>query len=322
MDSFILLGDSLFQRASSQDRDQTGQVIGSLQPRLSDAYVRRLDVVNRGFSGYNTRQILEIQRNVACLPGKAHFVAILLGANDARLPDTPGGPQQHVPLVEFKKNLARIVRRLRLQGSRKKRIILITTPPVDERMTVTADSEKDTSLRGVIRRKAAVTAQYARAVREVGEEHKITVLDLWSKFIDLACRDDDGKDADSLEKAGRTMSAEGVAESSQDEHFLPGSSEAPVNKTLQSYFIDGLHFSRKGYDLFYDELMTLIATQWPDDTPDRLPMIAPAWDAPGKWVDMKVHNSHYILEFPEYVWWLTAFLFLGLMRGIMYWAGI
>lgn len=45
MDQFLLLGDSITQQSFGQDR---GFAFGAA---LSDAYVRRLDVVNRGLSG-------------------------------------------------------------------------------------------------------------------------------------------------------------------------------------------------------------------------------------------------------------------------------
>lgn len=53
MDQFLLLGDSITQQSFGQDR---GFAFGAA---LSDAYVRRLDVVNRGLSGY-VRQSVEL----------------------------------------------------------------------------------------------------------------------------------------------------------------------------------------------------------------------------------------------------------------------
>jgi len=60
------------------------------------------------------------------------------------------------------------------------RIILITPPPVDEYRLEECDREK-----GVheIRQAAAHTKLYADTCREVGQEHAIVVLDLWSIFM-------------------------------------------------------------------------------------------------------------------------------------------
>ena len=294
MDSIVLLGDSLFQRAFTQEKDDTGQIIGSLGPRLSDAYMRKLDVINRGFSGYNTQQVLEVLRGRnSFLPRQSLNVrgltVIFLGANDARLPDTPGGPQQHVPLEKFKANLAKITSRTSTPAS----VLLITPPPVDERQTVVADSRKDPALKDVVRRRAVVTADYAQAVRDVGSERKIPVLDLWAIIMKKAgynasvqspARDSsDELDTEYLDEYDKPTTGSKIAKTTYDERMLPGSSAAPVNNELRSHFIDGLHFSRKGYDLLFDKLMKAIRRDFPHLAPEKLPFVLPAWDDEEKW---------------------------------------
>lgn len=54
MDQFILFGDSITQGSYAQER---GFAFGA---ELTNRYVRRLDVINRGFSGYNTAQALKV----------------------------------------------------------------------------------------------------------------------------------------------------------------------------------------------------------------------------------------------------------------------
>jgi len=63
------------------------------------------------------------------------------------------------------------------------RIILITPPPVDEYRLEESDKEK-----GVheIRRTAEHTKLYADVCREIGLEHGVVVLDLWSIFMEKA----------------------------------------------------------------------------------------------------------------------------------------
>ena len=84
MDWFLLFGDSLIQQAFG---DTT-----FLGPALSEAYIRRLDVINRGFSGYNTTQALAILPKFVPSPeqSRVRFMLIFFGANDARLPQTAG----------------------------------------------------------------------------------------------------------------------------------------------------------------------------------------------------------------------------------------
>lgn len=153
-DQFILFGDSITQQSCNQDQGF------ALTPALQDVYIRRLDVINRGFSGYNTSQALE------ALPifmptlaqAKVRFMAIFFGANDACLPD-------------FGHKTITI---------QQPRMILITPPPVDEyRLEEPAPSN------GVPERQrtAEHTKQYADACHEVGAELGVVVLDLWSTFM-------------------------------------------------------------------------------------------------------------------------------------------
>jgi len=52
-DVFMLFGDSITQGAWEPDMNGFGQ-------RLSHIYARKLDVLNRGFSGYNTDWALPV----------------------------------------------------------------------------------------------------------------------------------------------------------------------------------------------------------------------------------------------------------------------
>lgn len=79
MDQFLLLGDSITQQSFGQDR---GFAFGAA---LSDAYVRRLDVVNRGLSGYNTRQALQVLDRVIPTPeqAKIRLMTVFFGVSPA-----------------------------------------------------------------------------------------------------------------------------------------------------------------------------------------------------------------------------------------------
>jgi hypothetical protein len=45
----------------------------------------------------------------------------------------------------------------------------------------------------------------------------------------------------------------------------------------------GLHLSPAGYDIFFQEVMKLIAQKWPDQMPEKLPMVLPPWDDMEAW---------------------------------------
>lgn len=258
MDQFILFGDSITQQCFSLEDNH-----GYLGPALVDYCIRRLDVINRGFSGYNTTQALKVLPKFMPSPQQARvrFILVFFGANDARLPNTPGGPDQHVPLDEYKNNLRKIATHACLKAHPGIRIILVTPPPVDERKLVAADQAKYPGIGTEMRRTAKATAEYAQAVRELGDELHVPVLDLWSSMASHAGY------------SGGGVIREG----------LPGSKDAPHNAALQAFLHDGLHFSQSAYELLFKELISLIEQRWPDQTLERLQPVLPAWDDEETW---------------------------------------
>ena len=253
MEQFILFGDSIIQQSG----------VGSFGPTLSNAYARRLDVINRGLSGYNTTQALKVLPKIIPPPqhAKVRFMLIFFGANDARLPSTPGGPDQHVPLEQYKSNLKKIATHPCVQAHQRIRIILVTPPPVDERKLVEADQQKYPEIGSMLRRTAKTTASYAQAVRDLGAELQFPILDIWNAMIRAA----------------------GTSIGSLDDDCLPGSQQAPKSEVLQSYLHDGLHFSLPAYKLLYEELMSVIEEKWPDQLPENLPFVLPRWDDEQAW---------------------------------------
>ncbi|KAL2400949.1 hypothetical protein ABEF95_009874 [Exophiala dermatitidis] len=230
---FILFGDSITQGASHV-----------FQSSLQDWYMRRVDVLNRGFSGYtapagydNLLQFFPPVLPSSCFP-RVQLMTIFFGANDACLPGNP----QHVSIEQYKQSLRDIVNfeGVKLHDTK---IILIVPAPVDEWQLATGE------------RKASTTAKYAAACREVGQELALPVLDLWTIF---------------MLKAGWT-------EGSTDP--LIGSKAAPKNKVFEELLSDGLHFTPTAYQLVFDELVKLIHEKLPDQLPENLPSIFPDWRA-------------------------------------------
>jgi isoamyl acetate esterase len=267
MDQFILFGDSITQQAFSQKASSVhGHDDGFLGPALSDAYVRKLDIINRGLSGYNTRQALKVLPQVIPPPEKAkvRLLTIFLGANDARLPDTPPDPQQHVPIDEYNENLRAIVTHPCLRAHDGVRVILITPPPIHEQATYEAVKIKWPNVPPMIRHRAPTTGQYAQKVRELGQELDVPVVDIWSDMLSRC----------------------GYSSKSLDQKLLPGSSEAEDNQALREYLHDGLHFSRSAYELLFERLIAVIERTWPDQLPERIPFVLPAWDDVNAWKDV------------------------------------
>lgn len=254
IDQFVLFGDSITQQCFSQNSTF------AFGAALADTYARKLDVVNRGLSGYNTMQALRALP--LCIPkpeqAKVRFLLIFFGMNDARIRGSPGGPDQSTSVDEYRRYIRYMANHPSVRAHKDVRIILVTTPPIDERKALLADQEKYPDLCPVLRRAAISTAIYAQAMRTLGQELGIPVLDIYTAML---ARSGHGRETTPI----------------------PGSLEAPKNPTLQSYLTDGLHFSGEGYRLLFGQLMALIERTWSDQMPARIPIRLPLWDLEPSW---------------------------------------
>ncbi|KAI0702340.1 SGNH hydrolase-type esterase domain-containing protein [Cytidiella melzeri] len=233
-DCVLLLGDSITQGSA---------VPGGIHQQLSDVYQRKLDILNRGFSGYNSRWAIPVFEKVlakksarANLPD-VRLLTIWFGANDAV---EPGG-HQHVPLPEYSENLSKLVKMVKSPSSEwyspETRIILLTPPPVNTyqwaQFLRTCDEPRETSDRTVER-----TKTYADAAIEVGKKEGVPALNLFGLFWDAA-----------------------------------GGEE----KNLDKFLSDGLHLTAEGYKLVYDALMECISKEYPELRPDKVGTAYPDW---------------------------------------------
>ncbi|KAJ1722659.1 isoamyl acetate-hydrolyzing esterase [Coemansia biformis] len=253
-DLIVLLGDSLTQHGWNVDRR-------GWAAQLSQEYIRRLDVVNRGYSGFNSRwgrivlpKVLPhyATKKAATLGSaaehhkpKLQLFAIFYGANDAQFPGYPA----HVPLGEFKENLRGIVETVRSPESElhspDARFLLITPPAFGDKLFVTYDNP-GFGQRTIVDRSNAVAETYAQAVKEVASELAVPCVDLWT--------------------AMETKIAEGRA--SGVKSGVDG---------YDAYLFDGLHLNANGNDLLFGLVMDAIKTNYPDLDPNALPFVIPAF---------------------------------------------
>ncbi|RMZ92375.1 hypothetical protein DV736_g365, partial [Chaetothyriales sp. CBS 134916] len=233
---FLLFGDSITQGSHSD-----------LVAPLSSYYIRRLDILNRGFGGYTAPMGLAILPHFfpATMPSPhssiphVRLMTVFFGANDACHPGQP----QHVPLVTYKHALRQIASHegVRLHAAK---VIFITPPPVDEYQLWDGDQS----------RSADNTALYAAACRDVAACLSLPCIDLWSMFMTKAGWKGPGSD----EK-------------------LIGSRKRERSQVLDELLDDGLHLSSQGYSVLWDELKALIESELPSEVPERLPMVYPSW---------------------------------------------
>jgi lysophospholipase L1-like esterase len=135
-----------------------------------------LDVVNRGFSGYNTKMAVKVLPSIIPLPDQARirFMFVFFGANDASLPEAPN--KQHVSISQYKQNLETIITHP-LVVAHKPRIILIAPPPINEHSIMLANPGVE------LARVAATTKTYAEAACELGKKLNVPVVNLWKVFM-------------------------------------------------------------------------------------------------------------------------------------------
>ncbi|OJA11941.1 hypothetical protein AZE42_06385 [Rhizopogon vesiculosus] len=178
-DVIMLVGDSLTQFGWAQ---------GGFAQLLADRYVRKLDVLNRGFSGYQTDWAIPVCEQIFAKQHEQHqapkvkLLTIWFGANDA----APAPFPQHVPRGRYKENLSHLIQILKSPTSAyyspETRIILITPPPVNTTQWIMPTSP----------RVFEITKTYAEAVKEVGEKENVPVADIWTTIFDGAGRTEEG----------------------------------------------------------------------------------------------------------------------------------
>lgn len=226
--AIVIFGDSLTQR--------------SFQPAgwgaaLAMRYQRRVDVINRGYGGYNSRWCLAMVDEL--FPASARgrdkplLVTVMLGTNDAALPEVEPAPT--VPLEEYRSNLDAIVAKLK---QRAEHVVVMTPPCMDEpgRLAYQRETYQDDAV-GRLERTNANTRRYANAAMAVAMLHGVPCVDLFAST------------SDALESAA-------------------ASTDGPT-----TLFDDGIHFNALGQEVVYASLVRVIesAPGLEDLDPEKMP---------------------------------------------------
>jgi lysophospholipase L1-like esterase len=236
-DKIVLFGDSITQFSS-----QLRAGCFNLQPQLQDDYIRRLDVVNRGFSGYHTDQgrsmIEPILQGENTRYSKVRLVVLFFGSNDAAT--RPDGSHL-VDIDRYRENLCYISTAVQKTGAK----LIITGPAAFNAKQVGSSTDRDTR----------TFREYAQVAGEVAVQVNAGFINLWDDFMQSV-----GWDGE-LEKP------------------LPGEVdyEGPID--MSHLFTDGLHYSANGYRLWYAGIKQRISQHFPSLLPDHLPETVPPWVA-------------------------------------------
>ncbi|KAI9347180.1 SGNH hydrolase-type esterase domain-containing protein [Zopfochytrium polystomum] len=253
LDQIILFGDSITQHSFNVE-------IGGWGARVAAAYARKLDVFNRGYSGFTSRWCKHILPETlqstlpppsaaaaaaaSAAPPKIALVTLFLGANDAVLADA--NPRQHVPLAEYRENLKSMLSDIRRHAPDAK-AVLITPPPVDPSRwgphCVAKGRPNDRSVEQTRAYRDAALEVYGELVAAdpTGAERWLRPLDTWPLFLGP-------ETAWSADRCGQVLS-------------------------------DGLHLAFEGNRLLARALLDLVKTAWPRELdPDRLQVRVPTHD--------------------------------------------
>ncbi|KAI3395288.1 hypothetical protein diail_1486 [Diaporthe ilicicola] len=255
----VLFGDSLFE--GCVDVQDGFSFYATLQKHC----LRRYDVVNRGFSGYNTSQALKILEDLFPEPGpgtpKMEYLIVLLGANDAAIP--LDDDNQSVPLEQYKANLAAVVGHPRVAAHGAK-VLVVTPPPLDE----IRRAELDGPQYGRAVREQARSAEYSQAAREVAAEAatkaseasgsagagQVVCIDLAKAIMDHAVANTTGWDASQPPLGSPAGGRRGHLE-----NLLP----------------DGLHMSGEAYRVLWGLIEAEIQPRFPNADTDGY--VWPEW---------------------------------------------
>ncbi|RMZ90874.1 hypothetical protein DV736_g1906, partial [Chaetothyriales sp. CBS 134916] len=232
---FVLFGDSITQEGHS-----------TLGVEVANYYIRRLDVLNRGFGQYTSTMGLKLlpkffPTTMPCPESdtpRVRLMTVFFGANDASRLDAEWSG---IPLETYKDTLRQIATYQGINVHQTK-VIFINPPPFDEHR----------SLGNNISRSSENTAIYAAACCEVASSLSLPCLDLWSIFMRIA----------------------GWKGSGSDEKLI-GSLDREPSEALEQLLKDGLHPSAYGYAIIWEHLKHLIENELPTEIPERLPYIYP-----------------------------------------------
>lgn len=242
VDKFILFGDSITQFSN--------QIIDgfALQPELQNLYIRKLDIINRGFSGYNSEharlilpKILESELNES--KDNVKLMTIFFGTNDGFIDNNPIQP---VELSRYKKNIAYLVELALANNVRP----IVIGPSLHDPKTLAETSG------GLIQTEVATCERYwhySQGAKSVCQRYNVPFIDLWDEF-----RRDGGWTKEQLFA---------VRKDSPD--LEVGS--------LNTYLNDGIHLTAKGYKILLRAILESIRQNYPVYLPQNMPYKLAYW---------------------------------------------
>lgn len=284
--AILVFGDSITQQGFSPH----GWV-----SRLAWEYQRKADVINRGLSGYNSRQGLQALPYVFPAPSSDvsavkpfALSTIFFGANDAT--DAASAACQHCPLDEYRANIAAIVE----TAARVSEVVVVLSPPAVDR-----HRWPDRCMESA-KAYATAAADAVKAAREklgLPETEEVPAVPSPSASFSPSST---GSSSSSFSSLTVDTSVGGTALEKKRPIILfidlfslclehkatataagvDGTDEASEPAWFE-LLSDGLHLSAAGNALVFDSLMKAVRTHAPHLAPEALQWDLPMWKALG-----------------------------------------
>jgi lysophospholipase L1-like esterase len=240
----ILFGDSITEYGGYESL--------RFQSKLTDLYTRKLDVVNRGFGGYNSShgrvilpRLLEAELNSS--KSNIKLMTIFFGSNDASEPVDELSRLQHVPLETYKLNIRTMVK---MAVDNNIKPIVVGPGLNDNRLSRARLMERER--RGDV--DLATNEKnhlYSMAAQEVAQEFGVAFVDLWNLFR--------------------------IHGNWTQEQLYASTGDSPDDKyiALSHLFYDGIHFTPAAYEIFTTEVLKAIKSHYPEVWHENLPQMLP-----------------------------------------------
>ncbi|KAK9480122.1 SGNH hydrolase-type esterase domain-containing protein [Lipomyces japonicus] len=236
-DKLVLFGDSITQYAYDQ---ANGFALGSA---LQNDYTRKLDVIQRGYGGYNSDEALlmidKIIKYETTDYSQIKLLVIFFGTNDAATPPSV----QHVPIGRYRDNLRNIIKTATDAGIK---VVLIGPGPYNFHQWRLTHTDEVSNQRSTI-----ITREYTDAASEVAAETGVPFVPLWYLI---------------MEKLGWKKG---------DLEY--GLKEGDAKNPLSSYLTDGIHYAGPAYEVEYLGILDAIKKAYPELLPENLPLKLPTW---------------------------------------------
>lgn len=230
---FLMFGDSITEYAFNQTPVSSEKIEFCLGAALQNVYVRKLQVIQRGFSGYNSRDAVPLIRSILKtehdnVPDsqKIKIGYVFFGSNDSRKKGISSKNKEHVPLEDFIRNIEIVVSEFKKRNIP----VILITPGLH-----------DSALWNVVDPQDLVTGDYRD-----NETQKLYQDAMKENFSDvpMICLFDIMSD------------------------WMKSKATNPHD--LSELLYDGIHLNGTGYKLLFDELMKTIEKHYYDVSPGCL----------------------------------------------------